>query len=138
MTTRLLSFFVVLAGFAASDSSSWTPIRISSFRYPVLGLQAQLQGHVVLKVRIVAPGIVSSVEVVSGNPVLAGAAQDNIKTWKFGTVCNCGGNPREPATMNFNYEFQLEGIVESSPKTDFEFEYPNKVKVKSSAVHWTP
>jgi Gram-negative bacterial TonB protein C-terminal len=138
MTAHKLSFFVVLAAFAANGPSSWTPTRISSLQYPVLGLQAQLQGNVVLKIRVVAPGTVSSVEVVSGNPVLAGAARDNIKTWKFGRVCNSGGNSNEPATMEFNYEFQLEGIVESSPKTDFEFEYPNRVKVKSSAVHWTP
>ena len=44
----------------------------------------------------------------------------------------------KPVTMDFNYEFQLQGIVKSSPKTDFEFEYPNKVKVKSRAIHWTP
>ena len=138
MTARLFSFFAVLAAFGANDPSSWSPTRITSLQYPVLGLQAQLQGSVVLKVRIAPSGAVSSVEVVSGNPVLAGAARDNIKTWKFGRVCNSGGNPNEPATMDFNYEFQLEGIVKSSPKTDFEFEYPNKVKVKSRAVHWTP
>jgi len=138
MTSRLLSLFVVFAAFAANDPTPWTPVRIFSLQYPALGLQAQLQGSVVLKVWIVAPGTVSSVAVVRGNAVLAEAARDNIKTWKFGTTCSNGGNPNEPATMDFNYEFRLEGIVKSSPKTDFEFEYPNKITVKSSTVHWTP
>jgi TonB family protein len=137
MTAQLLPFLVLVATALASDPSGWNPTRITSLQYPALGLQAQLQGGVVLRLRLDPLGNVSSVEIVSGHPVLAGAARDNIKTWKFGKMCN-NDKSSEPAELEFNYECKLEGVVKSNPKTDFVFEHPNKITLKSSAVHWTP
>lgn len=123
--------------FWRSDQSSWIPIRISSLQYPVLGLQAQLQGNVLLKLRVEADGQVSNIDVINGNPVLAGAARDNIKTWKFGRICP-NDSQKAFIEMQFKYVFKLEGVIESKPITDFEFVYLNTITVRSSAVHWTP
>jgi TonB family protein len=137
MTMRFFLFFAISAALSGADSSSWIPTRIAALQYPVLGLQAQLQGNVILKLLVDADGNVNNVEVVKGNPVLAGAARDNIKIWKFGRIC-ANDRPNEPSQIEFKYVFQLEGVIESNPRTDFEFEYPNKVTVTSRAVHWTP
>jgi hypothetical protein len=82
--------------------------------------------------------MVTGVEILRGNPVLAAAASENIKTWKFRILCKDDANSGAPAAIDFRYDFKLEGVVQSNPKTDFEFEYPNEVRVKSSALHWLP
>jgi periplasmic protein TonB len=51
--------------------------------YPPLARQARIQGVVVLKVFISKTGDVEDVQLVSGHPLLAPAAIEAIKQWKF-------------------------------------------------------
>ena len=52
-------------------------------RYPDDARQARIQGTVVLKVQIDANGDVEDLSVVSGHPMLAPAALEAVKQWKY-------------------------------------------------------
>jgi TonB family protein len=51
--------------------------------YPPLARQARVQGSVVMKAVISQTGDVVSVELVSGHPILAPAALDAVRQWKY-------------------------------------------------------
>lgn len=51
--------------------------------YPLLARQARIQGTVVLKALINQTGDVESLELISGHPMLAPAAMDAVKQWKY-------------------------------------------------------
>ncbi len=53
--------------------------------YPPLALQAHLTGMVRLIAVVTPEGAVKSVRTVGGNAVLAGAAEEAVKKWKFET-----------------------------------------------------
>jgi len=51
--------------------------------YPVLALQAGIQGEVILHAIIGKEGRVSELEVISGHPLLARAALEAVKQWRY-------------------------------------------------------
>lgn len=51
--------------------------------YPVIAKQLHLQGKVRIEVTVAADGHVVSTKVLGGHPVLANAAMDAIKKWRF-------------------------------------------------------
>jgi TonB family protein len=51
--------------------------------YPPLARQARLQGTVVLKVQISKTGDVENIQLISGHPMLAPAAIEAVKQWKY-------------------------------------------------------
>lgn len=51
--------------------------------YPPLARQAHIQGTVILKVRITKSGEVANIQLVSGHPMLAPAAIEAVKQWKY-------------------------------------------------------
>ena len=51
--------------------------------YPDVAKRAGIEGRVLLKVVIAQDGIVKAVKVVSGEPVLANAAADAVKKWRY-------------------------------------------------------
>jgi protein TonB len=51
--------------------------------YPEQAMQKQIQGSVVLEVRIDPEGLVQGIKVVSGQPILADAAMAAVKQWRF-------------------------------------------------------
>ena len=67
--------------------------------YPSLPRIAQVEGEVDLRVTTDGSGVVST-EVEYGNPLLAKAAQDNVKTWKF--------EPHEPTSFSTAFFYHLE------------------------------
>jgi TonB family protein len=72
-------------------------------RYPDIARMYQLKGNVKIEVTIGSDGTVKKARVVGGNPLLAGAAMDAIKQWRY-----------EPAAK------------ESVEVTDFYFEGPTR------------
>jgi periplasmic protein TonB len=52
-------------------------------RYPPLALQARIQGQVVLRAIIGKDGSISELQLVSGHPLLAPAAIDAVKSWRY-------------------------------------------------------
>jgi protein TonB len=51
--------------------------------YPPIARQMNLSGRVLLDVTVDTAGSVEKVDVVSGNPILAGSASQAAKQWKF-------------------------------------------------------
>jgi TonB family protein len=51
--------------------------------YPAIARQLGLEGKVRIEATIAADGRVSNAKVVGGHPVLAGAAVDAVKRWRF-------------------------------------------------------
>ena len=66
--------------------------------YPEAARRQNIQGSVVLEVRIGADGSVQDVRVASGSPLLAQAASDAVKQWKFKPHL-VNGSPVEMQTM---------------------------------------
>ncbi len=51
--------------------------------YPMLARQMKVQGSVILQALISRNGDIQGLHVVSGPPILAGAAQEAVKQWRF-------------------------------------------------------
>jgi len=52
-------------------------------KYPLIALQARLQGQVLLKAIISKDGVIKELELVSGHPMLAPAAMDAVTQWRY-------------------------------------------------------
>jgi protein TonB len=65
--------------------------------YPALGVQAHIQGNVVLHAIIAMDGRVVELQVISGHPLLVKAAMDAVSQWRYQpTLLN--GQPVEVET----------------------------------------
>ena len=87
--------------------------------YPPLARQARIQGKVVLRVRISKSGDVVNLQLVSGHPMLAPAAIEAVKQWKYQPYL-LYGDPIEAdtdVTVNFTLADKppAEGIVGDMP-----------------------
>jgi TonB family protein len=87
--------------------------------YPPLARQARIQAPVVLKVLISKSGDVEKVQLVSGHPMLAPAAIEAVKQWKYKPYL-VNGDPVEVATtvtVNFTLSGKSpsEGVVGDAP-----------------------
>jgi TonB family protein len=71
--------------------------------YPPLARQARIQGQVILKVEITKSGDVENIQLVSGHPMLAPAAIEAVKQWKYHPylVNDEPVNVRTQVTVNF-------------------------------------
>lgn len=76
-------------------------------QYPALAKQARIQGSVVLQAYIGKDGKVDNVQVVSGPPMLAQAALQAVRQWRYKPYM-LNGQPVEVQTM-INVNFNLAG-----------------------------
>ncbi len=87
--------------------------------YPPLARQAEIQGSVILKVQISKSGDVVNIQLVSGHPLLAPAAIDAVKQWKYKPYL-LNGNLVEvetQVTVNFTLvDKPAEGTLGSGPR----------------------
>jgi TonB family protein len=118
LSGRIL-LLVCLASLALSQEASEAPIEVPSHSvqsllsrkvppvYPPLARQARIQGTVVLKVVITKSGDIGTLRLVSGHPVLAPAAIEAVKQWKYRPYLS-NGEPVE-VTTNVQINFSLAG-----------------------------
>jgi TonB family protein len=137
---KLHILFLVLASILrGADSESWCPAKLQSLDYPTLALQARISGTVHLELRVASDGSVGTVRIITGNHILALAAQENAKGWKFMRCVLQGTDAtRQDNDIQFVYDFKLVGETKSAPKTEFSYEHPNRVTITSAAPHWMP
>lgn len=112
----VLTTFVALA---ASQDAAQAPIQapansIPTFLvrkvapvYPPLARQARIQGTVVLRIVIDKEGAVSNLQLLSGHPMLAPAAIDAVKQWRYGRYVS-EDKPVEVETV-VRVEFKMAG-----------------------------
>ena len=75
-------------------------------KYPPLASQARLQGSVWLTLSIDRDGRVKGSQVVSGHPLLIGAAREAVSQWRFEPVFDDSGQ-RTETTTDVQVSFQL-------------------------------
>lgn len=90
---------VLAAALLGSGAESPFAVRIASLEYPRLGLLAAISGTVVLRLRLDNAGNVSNVKLLSAHPILAKAAAQSIKLWRFSPV----RSHRIPRNPEFNF-----------------------------------
>lgn len=71
---------------------------------PALAKQLKLSGVVEMDVTIDEAGAVKSVSVLSGNPILARAAETTMKKWKFKPIKK--GDKTVEALTTFSFEYK--------------------------------
>lgn len=79
------------------DSTRLEPIKTAKPHYPDEARDRGLQGRVVIRLHVDEEGTVESTDIVSGDPILAKAAADAFKKWKFKPFIR-GGKPVKVAT----------------------------------------
>ncbi len=134
MSLRLLATYVFLTcvlSLAAAQVSPPLRVRVSEGVeeglilnkvkpiYPPLARQARIQGTVILKVLINKSGDVENMQLFSGHPLLAQAALDAVKRWKYKPYL-LNGAPVEVetrVTVNFTLpeRHPSQGVVGDAP-----------------------
>jgi protein TonB len=71
--------------------------------YPPLARQARIQGIVVLQALIGKDGAIQNLHVVSGHPMLTGAALDAVKQWRYKPYYLNGEPVEVETTINVNF-----------------------------------
>ena len=72
-------------------------------QYPPLARQARIQGIVVLQALIGKDGAIQNLHVVSGHPMLTGAALDAVKQWRYKPYFLNGEPVEVETTINVNF-----------------------------------
>ena len=71
--------------------------------YPPLARQARIQGTVVLQALISKDGSIENLHLISGHPMLAPAAIDAVKQWKYKPYFLNGEPVEVETTINVNF-----------------------------------
>ncbi len=75
--------------------------------YPLLAQQMKVQGSVVLQAFIGADGVIENLRVVSGPAILASAAQQAVREWKFKPYVQNGQPVETKATITVNFTIKV-------------------------------
>jgi TonB family protein len=113
VAASLLLFF--LATFATAQDSPQAPVRVPddaaqnllirkvSPLYPPLARQARIQGTVILKIVISKSGNVQSLQLVKGHPMLAPAAFEAVRQWKYQPSLSTGERVEVETNVQVNF-----------------------------------
>ena len=82
--------------------------------YPPLAQHMNVQGSVVLQALIAADGSIENLHVMSGPAILASAAQQAVREWRFKPVYQNGQAVETRATITVNFTIK---VADSSPNT---------------------
>ena len=104
---RLWLILLTLSSFLQIQAASQQPcvLHLQSPEYPPLARQARIEGKVEVTIRISKDGEVTVVGEPKGQPLLAGTAAMNLKTWKFSTT-----NAVDPVDLTVTYEYRLDQL----------------------------
>ncbi len=116
--------------------SQASPIRIVAIRYPIIAAQSRAFGGVHLTADVDALGAVTKIEIIAGPEILAIAAKENLKLWRFTRAD--GNSVRIVRKVEMFYDFRVVGESEQRGESSFVFEFPNRVTIVTSAVAWQP
>lgn len=96
----------VQASATLPDSTGLEAIYTPDPVYPLGARERELQGQVVIRLVISQSGEVESATIVSGEPILAEAAVDAMRKWKFKPYIKDGKAVRARVPMSFNFAFK--------------------------------
>ena len=98
------------------DSTKLEPITTQKPPYPDEARDQKLQGQVVVRAFVSETGDVENVEEVSGDPLLAKAALDAVKKWKFKPFIKNGKPAKVSTKLSFNFAFSQNLRDANEPK----------------------
>jgi TonB family protein len=110
---------------AAADSTQLEPVKTVNATYPDEAREKQLQGQVLVKMLVSETGDVEQVDVISGDPILAKAAVEAAKKWKFKPFIR-HGKPTE-VSAKWPFDFAFSGNVSDAKP-------PQRVRVSSGVI----
>jgi TonB family protein len=87
------------------DSTKLEIVKSQKADYPAEAAEKAIQGQVWVKVVVSETGDVENVEVISGDPVLAKAAVDAVKKWKFKPFIKNGKPVKVSTKLPFDFSF---------------------------------
>lgn len=131
---EILSLIIVTLALIGTLALAADPKILSykSLRYPPLARQAQIGGTVVLGFVVDSTGKPSSIEIISGHPLLSPAAKENLSTWTFERPTGATTVDRERATYVFEFsEASADGYYDPK-KESFVFDGPSSVRVRTA------
>jgi len=100
---------------ATGDSTRLEPIETPKAVYPLKAAQQGIQGQVWVKLLISEGGEVEDVDVISGEPILAKAAVDAVKKWKFKPFIKNGKAAEVSTKVPINFAFNDNIVDKGSP-----------------------
>lgn len=99
------------------------PVHVESLQYPQVARMARIQGDIVVVALIAADGHVIGVpNAPTGHPLLAKAAEENIKTWRFQS------GAEGEARVTYRFEIDEKPATGDFPTT-CKFDLPDSVTV---------
>jgi TonB family protein len=98
------------------DSTKLEPITTQKPPYPDEAREQKLQGQVVVRAFVSETGDVENVEEVSGDSILAKAAMDAVKKWKFKPFIKNGKPTKVSTKLSFNFAFSQSVRDANEPK----------------------
>ena len=72
--------------------------------YPAIARQTNIRGSVEVRFRIAATGEVTNAVAVSGSPVLARAAADAVKSWRYSPARMNGAPVESESRVTFQFQ----------------------------------
>ena len=96
---------------ATTNAAERTHLSIEAVRppaaYPVLAQHMNVQGSVVLQAIIGADGIIENMHVLSGPAILASAAQQAVREWRFKPILQNGQPVESKAKITVNFTIKI-------------------------------
>jgi len=86
----------------------------SDSSYPLLAQNMNVQGSVVLQAIIGADGIIENIHVLSGPAILAAAAQQAVREWRFKPVLQNGQPVETKANITVNFTIKVADSTKNS------------------------
>jgi len=97
------------SGSLTTNASEREPISERQPAYPLLAQHMHVQGSVVLQALIGADGVVENLRVLSGPAILASAAEQAVREWRFKPIVQNGQAVESKATITVNFTIKVAG-----------------------------
>jgi TonB family protein len=96
--------------------------------YPLLAQQMRVQGSVVLQALIGTDGVIENLRVLTGPSILASAAEQAVREWKFKPIVQNGQPVESQAKITVNFTIK---IADGSSKTTIAESHPLTIETLS-------
>jgi TonB family protein len=119
------------------DSTDLVLIKKEKALYPLEAAKDRLQGQVIIKIIVSETGDVEHVEIESGNPVLAEAALQAVKKYRFRPFIRNGKAVKVSTKLPFDFAYS-ENIKDIQPKDAAPSDTPQKPPSDGAPTAATP
>jgi len=108
---------IVNAAERVQEASTQEPVtsETSGKPYPLLAQQMKVQGSVLLQVLIGADGAIRDLRVLSGPAILASAARDAVRQWRFKPYVQNGHAVETSANVTVNFTIRVSDKPNAAP-----------------------